>query len=45
MEVASERPVTPAFTADRALLYESITAPDGVRHVPRHTLFFGRGGA
>ncbi len=32
--IATENPTTPAFAADRAILYETVTAPEGVRHVP-----------
>lgn len=38
---AQESPSTRSFIADRALLYESLTAPDGVVHVPREVLTFG----
>ncbi|MDQ6846946.1 MAG: hypothetical protein M3019_05100, partial [Candidatus Dormibacteraeota bacterium] len=38
--LAEEEPTTPAFFADRAVLYESLAAPAGVRHVPRDALPF-----
>lgn len=39
--LATEEPRTPVFTADRAILYESLTGPGGVRHVPREVLPLG----
>ncbi len=36
-------PGLPGFTADRAILYESVAAPIGVRHVPRALLPLGAG--
>jgi 2'-5' RNA ligase len=42
-DAAAEEPCTPAFTADHAILYESVTRSDGVRHVPRVTLPLGVG--
>jgi 2'-5' RNA ligase len=38
---AQEGPSTPSFTADRAMLYESLTAMAGVIHVPREVLTLG----
>lgn len=35
---AAESPATASFVADRAILYESVGASTGVRHVPRVTL-------
>ncbi len=36
-----EDPRSPDFTADRAILYESVTGPDGVIHVPAEVMAFG----
>lgn len=36
-----EEPITPMFTADRAVLYESLTGSAGVSHVPRDVLPLG----
>ena len=38
---ARANPTTPSFAADRAILYESLTASGGVAHVPREVLMFG----
>lgn len=36
-----EDPRSPDFTADRAILYASVTGPDGVIHVPAEVMAFG----
>jgi RNA 2',3'-cyclic 3'-phosphodiesterase len=38
---AQEDRATPSFTADRAILYESLNAAEGVVHVPRELLTLG----
>jgi 2'-5' RNA ligase len=38
---AQENPSTPRFSADRALLYESLMSGDDVIHAPREVLTFG----
>lgn len=40
-EAAHARPATSWFSADRAILYESLPTPTGTRHVPRTILPFG----
>jgi 2'-5' RNA ligase len=40
-----EEPQTSTFTADRVVLYESVTGAQGVRHVPRAVLPLGGGAA
>lgn len=37
-QIPAGQPHTPAFTADHGVLYESVTAACGTRHVPRVTL-------
>ena len=36
-----DEPRTPTFTADRAILYESLMGAAGVRHIPREVLALG----
>lgn len=38
---AATEPCTPAFTADRAILFESVTVAGGVRHLPREVVVLG----
>jgi 2'-5' RNA ligase len=40
-DIGAQRVSTPAFIADRVVLYESLTGREGVRHVPRATLPLG----
>jgi RNA 2',3'-cyclic 3'-phosphodiesterase len=40
-ELAAQQPSTDGFVARVAVLYESVTAPTGVRHEPRMTLQLG----
>jgi 2'-5' RNA ligase len=37
-ELVAQQPSAPGFVADVAVVYESVTAPSGVRHHPRMTL-------
>ncbi len=41
LDLAREQPRTPLFTADHAVLYESVRGPGGVSHLPRVRLTMG----
>jgi RNA 2',3'-cyclic 3'-phosphodiesterase len=41
LELARQEPSTPPFTADHAVLYESVRGPGGVSHLPRVRLTMG----
>ncbi|GAC1572077.1 MAG: RNA 2',3'-cyclic phosphodiesterase [Candidatus Dormibacteria bacterium] len=43
LDLAAEGPTGPRFTADRAILYESVNGSEGVTHIPRSTLPLGAG--
>lgn len=43
LAVARDEPRTPVFTADRAVLYESVRGPGGIAHVARATVGLGAG--
>jgi RNA 2',3'-cyclic 3'-phosphodiesterase len=45
LALARRDPSTPLFTADQAVLYESVGGPGGVSHVPRATVAMGGGRA
>jgi RNA 2',3'-cyclic 3'-phosphodiesterase len=43
LDLAREQPSTPLFTADHAVLYESVRRPGGVSHEPRARMSLGAG--
>lgn len=45
LNMAREQPSTPLFTADHAVLYESVRRPGGVSHVPLTRMSLGGGAA